>query len=127
MFPHIEALRAKLCAAAPPGFEVTACRTQFAMSEDSEAFNEINVSGGGDEFRLAVVHSYIGGPDFDERCARIDAFFVRVWLHYAREVWLVGEDGKIRRATPDMRSPIDHNVDPVEIDDLDAAIAHVFR
>lgn len=127
MFPHVEALRARLQSAAPPGFEVTAKRTQFAMGEDSEAFNEINVSGGGEEFRLVVVHSYMGSPDYDASCARSEAFFVRVWLHYAREVWLVGDDGSTRRATPEMRSPIDHSVEPALIDDIEAAIAHVFR
>jgi hypothetical protein len=100
-WPHVEALRAKLNAAVRPGFEVTAKRTQFAMGEDSEAFNEINVSGGGDEFRLVVVHSYAGGSDVDDaREAPRDAFFLRVWLTYAREVWVVRDDGRIRRATP---------------------------
>ena len=65
-WPHIEALRAKLKAAARPGFDITDKRTQFAMGEDSEAFNEINVSGGVDEFRLVVVQSYAGGADADE-------------------------------------------------------------
>jgi hypothetical protein len=106
----IEELRGTLIERAPPGFRVTATRTQYAMDEDTEAFCEIAVTGGGDEFRLVVVATH-------ERQA-IEQMMRRVWLRFARELWLVGEDG-VRRATPE--SP-----EPVLVTDIDAAILKMY-
>lgn len=107
---RIEELRARLIEHAPPGFHVTARRTQFSMDEDTEAFCEIAVSGGGDEFRLVVVAAH-------ERPA-IEQMMRRVWLHYARELWIVGEES-VRRATP--AAP-----EPMQVADVETAIMQLY-
>ena len=90
----IERVRALLAARVPAGFDVTDKRTQYWMDEDSAAYCEIAVSGGGREFALVVVR---GSED-----ARRNEFFTRVWLRYAPEVWVIDEDsGRVLRATTD--------------------------
>ncbi|HEY5928176.1 MAG TPA: hypothetical protein VIV11_41095 [Kofleriaceae bacterium] len=90
----IERLRARLIATAPAGYTVTDKRTQYFMDEDSAAFCDIAVSGGGREFALVVCR----GSDDTKR----NEFFARVWLYYAPEVWLVDEEAKrVLRATQD--------------------------
>jgi hypothetical protein len=96
----IERLRALLATRVPTGFRVTEKRTQYFMSEDSAAFCEIAVQGGGHEFALVVVRS--------RGNAGLDDLFVRVWLEYAMEIWLVDEDAhRVRRATPEHREPVE--------------------
>lgn len=107
---RIEELRGTLTERAPPDFHVTDRRTQYAMDEDTEAFCEIAVSGGGDEFRLVVVAAH-------ER-QEIEQLMRRVWLRFARELWIVGEEG-IRRATPG--SP-----EPTQVADIATAIAQIY-
>ena len=90
----IERLRARLAASVPAGYHVTDKRTQYYMDEDSAAYCEIAVTGGGHEFALVVC---VGTDD-----TRRNEFFARVWLYYAPEVWLVDEDAKrVLRATKD--------------------------
>ena len=90
----IEQLRARLAASVPAGYHVTDKRTQYFMDEDSAAFCDIAVSGGGREFALVVCQ---GSAD-----TRRNEFFARVWLYYAPEVWLVDEETKrVLRATQD--------------------------
>lgn len=108
---RIEELRRTLIERAPPGFRVTASLTQYAMDEDTEAFCEIAVTGGGDEFRLVVIATH-------ERQA-VEQMMRNLWLRYACELWLVGEDS-IRRATP--KSP-----EPTPIADVGNAITQMYR
>jgi hypothetical protein len=107
---RIEELRGTLAERAPPGFCVTAKRTQYAMDEDTEAFCEIAVTGGGDEFRLVVVATH--------ELQELEQLMRRVWLRYARELWLVSEEG-IRRATPE--SP-----EPIHVADIEIAMIQMY-
>jgi hypothetical protein len=107
---RVEALRARLSERAPPGFRVTTGRAQYAMDEDTEAFCEIAVTGGGDEFRLVVVAAH--------EMRVVEQMMCHIWLRYSPELWLVGDDG-LRRATPE--SP-----EPIHVTDVDAAIVRMF-
>ena len=97
----LERVRALLVARVPAGYDVTDKRTQYWMDEDSAAYCDIAVSGGGHEFALVVCAGYADDT-------RRNEFFARVWLHYAKEIWIVDEEARrVWRATTERRELVE--------------------
>src|SRR5688572_9207905 len=108
----IERLRELLIARVPRGYAVTEKRTPYWMDEDSAAYCDIAVSGGGLEFCLVVM---LGGAADTPR----NEFFARVWLRFSPEIWIVDEDTKrVLCATRDAGTLVDagESLLPVAID-----------
>src|SRR5690349_5407177 len=88
VYPSIERIRAQLVRQVKPPLEVSAKRTQWAFSEDSEAWCDIDVRDHATDTFLLVVCAIHGGDP------RREDFFARAWHHYCPEVWLVDPDAK---------------------------------
>lgn len=76
--PVVARLREQLAAQVAAPLTVSTSSHQYYFDEDSAAYNEIEVRQG-DSFAIVVVRGALPSEEF----------VVRVWHHYADEVWLV--------------------------------------
>ena len=76
--PLVARLREQLAAQVAAPLTVSTSSHQYYFDEDSAAYNEIEVRQG-DAFAIVVVRGALPSEEF----------VVRVWHHYADEVWLV--------------------------------------
>lgn len=76
--PVVARMRAELAAQVHRPLTVSATSHQYYFDEDSAAYNEIEVRHG-EAFAMVVVRGSLPSEEF----------VVRVWHHYADEVWLI--------------------------------------
>src|SRR5690606_20481312 len=76
--PVVARLRAQLVDQISAPFTVSATSNQYYFNDESAAYNEIEVRQG-EAFAVVVVRGALPSEEF----------VVRVWHHYADEVWLV--------------------------------------
>jgi len=88
MFAAIERIRAQLAEHVKAPIAVSAKRMQWAFSEDSEAWCDIDVRDlAADRFVLVVVADSSANPQRGE-------LLTRVWHYYCPEVWIVDSEAR---------------------------------